>query len=95
MSKEEDRSILMRAGAFLHRLEDGMLVGLLLLLIGMAVAQIFLRNFLGSGILWGDALLRVAVLWIGLLGAMAASRRGAHIGIDVVSRFCRGASENP
>ncbi len=95
MSKGENPSILVRARTFLHRLEDAMLVGLLLLLIGIAVAQIFMRNVLGSGILWGDALLRVAVLWIGLLGAMAASRRGAHIGIDVVSRFLPGRIRKP
>ncbi len=95
MSKGEISSVFHRVQTFLHRLEDAMLVGLLLLLIGMAVAQIFMRNFLGSGILWGDALLRVAVLWIGLLGAMAASRRGAHIGIDVVSRFLPGRIRKP
>ncbi len=87
MSEGKDHSVLNRARTFLHRLEDSVLVGMLLLLIGVAVAQIFMRNVLGSGLLWGDALLRVAVLWIGLLGAMAASRRGAHISIDVISRY--------
>ncbi|MCP4693320.1 MAG: TRAP transporter small permease [Desulfobacterales bacterium] len=87
MNKEKTPSFLYRAQAIFQRVEDSILVGLLLLLIGMAVAQIFLRNFFGSGVLWGDALLRVAVLWIGLVGAMVASRRGAHISIDVVSRY--------
>ncbi len=101
MSKEKERTggprraALDRARTVLHRLEDSVLVGLLLLLIGMAVAQIFMRNVLGSGILWGDALLRVAVLWTGLLGAMPASRRGAHISIDVISRYLPGRIRRP
>ncbi len=73
--------------AFLHRIEDGILIGLLLLMIIMAVAQIFLRNLFDSGILWGDPLVRTLVLWIGLIGAMVASRNNHHISIDVISRY--------
>lgn len=64
-----------------------MLVSLLLSMIFMAVLQIVLRNFFDSGIVWGDALVRVLVLWIGLFGAMAASRTGNHISIDLISRY--------
>lgn len=71
----------------LYRVEDTILVGLLTLMIGMAVAQIILRNLLGSGIVWGDVLVRILVLWIGLVGAMAASRKGNHICIDVITRY--------
>ena len=71
----------------LHRLEDGILVGLLLLVIGMAVTQIVLRNLFEGGIVWGDVLVRVLVLWIGLFGAMVASRKDNHICIDVASRY--------
>ncbi len=67
--------------------EDALLVILLLVMICLAVLQIFLRNFFDSGIVWGDALVRVLVLWIGLTGAMAASRNDNHIKIDVVSRY--------
>ena len=71
----------------LHRLEDGLLVGLLLTMIGLAVYQIFLRNVLESGLTWADPLVRVLVLWIGLVGAMVASRRDNHIRIDVITRY--------
>jgi TRAP-type C4-dicarboxylate transport system permease small subunit len=71
----------------LHRLEDGVLVGLLLLLIGLAVLQIILRNLFDSGILWGDFLVRILLIWIGLVGAMVASRQGNHINIDLVTRY--------
>ncbi|HCY83728.1 MAG TPA: TRAP transporter small permease, partial [Desulfobacteraceae bacterium] len=45
------------------------------------------RNFFDAGIIWADPLVRVLVLWIGLIGAMAASRTDNHISIDIISRF--------
>jgi C4-dicarboxylate transporter, DctQ subunit len=77
---------------WLYRIEDSILVGLLLLMILLAVAQIFLRNFLGIGILWSDILIRNLVLWVGLIGAMAASRKGDHIKIDLISRYLKTKS---
>ena len=78
---------LLNIQAFLQKIEDGILVGLLLLMIFIAVLQIFLRNLFDSGILWGDPLVRILVLWIGLIGAMVASRDNHHISIDVISRY--------
>ena len=46
----------------LHRVEDAILVGLLLTMIGMAVTQIFLRNLFEAGIVWSDVLVRILVL---------------------------------
>lgn len=71
----------------LHRVEDGILVGLLAVMISMAVLQIFLRNVFETGIIWGDVLVRILVLWIALAGAMVASREDNHISIDIVSRY--------
>lgn len=72
---------------FLHRIEDGVLVLLLAGMIGIAVAQIVLRNGFDSGFLWADTMLRILVLWIGLTGALVASRDQRHISIDVLGRF--------
>ena len=69
----------------LRRCEDGLLVILLLVMILTAVGQIVLRNFFDSGILWADAMIRVLVLWLGLLGAMVATRTNNHINIDILS----------
>lgn len=71
----------------LQKIEDYILISLLLVMITMAVLQIFLRNFFDSGIVWGDSLVRVLVLWIGLIGAMVASRNDNHISIDIISRY--------
>lgn len=81
------RLILERILQGTHRLEDGILVSLLALIIGLAVLQILLRNFLGVGFSWGDVLVRVSVLWIGLFGAMIATRQNKHISIDLVARY--------
>jgi TRAP-type C4-dicarboxylate transport system permease small subunit len=70
-----------------HRVEDVFLALLLGAMVLLAPLQIFLRNFLDEGVSWGDPLLRVLVLWVGLLGAVSASRGDRHITIDVLSRF--------
>lgn len=72
---------------FLNHLEDAILVSLLAAMLVLASAQILARNFLQAGILWGDYLVRVMVLWVGLVGAMVAARRNQHISIDIVSRI--------
>jgi TRAP-type C4-dicarboxylate transport system permease small subunit len=37
-----------------------------------------------------DPMLRVMVLWVGLLGAVTASREGRQISVDVLSRLLSG-----
>ena len=87
------KSVLERLGGILAAVEDGILVSLLTVMIGLAGTQILLRNLWDSSIGWGDPLLRVTVMWVGLLGAMAASRDDNHITIDLVSRFLEGRAE--
>lgn len=53
----------------------------------LASSQIVLRNFFDSGIFWADSALRILVLWIGMIGAMFASRNKKHIRIDVLSHY--------
>jgi len=71
----------------LHRAEDFLLAFLLGTLILLAPLQIVLRNFFDAGWVWADPLLRVLVLWVALLGALAASRQDKQIAVDVFSRF--------
>jgi len=58
-----------------------------LAMVGLAGLQIVLRNGFDGGIVWIDPLLRALVLWTGVLGAIAASRGGRHITIDVATRL--------
>jgi TRAP-type C4-dicarboxylate transport system permease small subunit len=68
-------------------IEDALLVLLLGAMVLLAGTQIVLRNFFDGAILWADPLLRVAVLWVGMIGAMVATRNDRQITIDAVSRF--------
>jgi TRAP-type C4-dicarboxylate transport system permease small subunit len=79
-----------QASGTLQRLEDGLLALLLGALIVLAALQILLRGVFGTGLAWADPLLRALVLWLGLLGAVAASRDGRHITVDAVSRLLPG-----
>lgn len=67
--------------------ETFLLLFFLFAAIFLASSQIFLRNFFDSGIIWADSALRVMVLWIGMIGAMFASRNKKHIRIDVLSHY--------
>ncbi len=70
----------------LHLTENGLLVVAVLTMVILAALQIVLRNLLDSGQIWIEPLLRSLVLWIGLLGAVTASRDGSHIAIDILTR---------
>jgi TRAP-type C4-dicarboxylate transport system permease small subunit len=78
---------LARSLTAVHRIEDFVLAMLLGTLVLLAPLQIVLRNFFDSGWVWADPFLRVLVLWIALLGALAASRQDKQISVDVVSKF--------
>ncbi|RMG53918.1 MAG: TRAP transporter small permease [Gammaproteobacteria bacterium] len=71
----------------LHALEDLLLTVLLLGLIGASFAQIVLRNLFDTGFLWLDPALKLGVLWLGLLGALVATREHRHIRIDLLGRL--------
>jgi len=87
MHRNESGAFFKLTRQMLLRVEDSILVALVLMIIGMAVNQIILRNLFGTGIIWGDIMVRILVLWIGMTGAMAASRRGDHINIDILTRY--------
>ena len=71
----------------LKRLEDGVLAVLLIGMIAVAAYQVGARNFFDGGLLWGDALVRVLVLWITMVGAMVGVRRSEHIRVDLLPRL--------
>ncbi|WP_428609592.1 TRAP transporter small permease [Sedimenticola sp.] len=71
----------------LQRLEDLLLTLLLTGMILLATGQIMLRNIWDYSLFWGDPTLRLMVLWLTLLGAMAATRDNHHIRIDLLARY--------
>jgi TRAP-type transport system small permease protein len=68
-------------------LENAVLVALLGFLIVFSFLQIVLRNVFSIGVSWGDGLTRVVVLWLALLGALAASRDGRHIRMNALAQW--------
>lgn len=82
-----------RASRWLRFIEDAILGLLLSSMIGLAAAQVIMRNFFDSGIYWGDSAVRVAVLWVAMIGAMVASRNDEHIRIDLVNHFLTGIGQ--
>jgi TRAP-type C4-dicarboxylate transport system permease small subunit len=75
---------LLRATALI---EDALLVLILAAMVGLAATQIVLRNLFDGAIIWADPMLRVSVLWVGMIGAMVATRSDKQISVDAVSRF--------
>jgi TRAP-type C4-dicarboxylate transport system permease small subunit len=72
---------------WLHRVEDVLLAGVLTLMLILAMADIAMRLITGGSLIWIPPVLQILVLWLGLLGALLASRSQEHIAIDVISRF--------
>ncbi len=76
----------MKISRLVNHLEAALLALLLLGLVALSGLQIVLRNGFDEGLVWIDPLLRLAVLWLGLLGAVAAARRGKNIQIDLLGQ---------
>lgn len=73
--------------AFFARLEDGVLILMLVGMVLLAFIQIVLRNIFGIGLFWIDPLVRQMLLWVTLAGAMVATRDHNHITVDAISRY--------
>jgi TRAP-type C4-dicarboxylate transport system permease small subunit len=70
--------------------ENALLIAMLALMVGLAAAQILFRNFFDISIHGADQMLRLLVLWVAFLGAVAASREGKHIHVDAIARWLPG-----
>ncbi len=71
----------------INAFEDGLLVLILSSMIVLAVYQIISRNLFSEGVIWIDPLLRTLVLWVGLSGAVVATRTDNHIRIDIFAKY--------
>jgi len=78
-------SSLRMLGSRYERLEEIVLVSLVVLMVLLGFLQILFRNLISIGIIWIDPVVRHLVLWIALLGASIATRENRHISIDILS----------
>lgn len=51
----------------------------------LAVGQIVLREVFSTGFVWADELIKLMVLWLAMVGSIAACRENRHIRIDALS----------
>ena len=72
---------------WLGRLEFGIVIILLGMMIIFAFLQVVLRNLFSTGIEWVEIFLRHDVLWLGFLGGALATGNQRHIKIDAVSHL--------
>ena len=82
-----------RINSFLNRLEEVLLIFLLVLMVFLAFLPILFRNVIATGLIWIDPLLRHLVLWVALLGASLATRQERHIKIDLLSNYLPAAGQ--
>jgi TRAP-type C4-dicarboxylate transport system permease small subunit len=84
-----------RARSLGRAVETAVLSVLFLGMIGLASLQIVLRNWFETGLPWADDLVRLAVLWLAVVGAIAACRDDRHIAISLVARYGRKSWQRP
>jgi TRAP-type C4-dicarboxylate transport system permease small subunit len=79
--------ILIRAGRLYTRVEGWAIVALTAFLTIFSLLQIILRDVFSTGFVWGDALTRHVVVWLGFLGASLATGEGRHIQIELLPKL--------
>jgi TRAP-type C4-dicarboxylate transport system permease small subunit len=67
--------------------ETILLVFLLSSMMLLAVGQIVLREVFSTGFVWADELIKLMVLWLAMVGSIAACRENRHIRIDALSHI--------
>ena len=67
--------------------ERTVLAVLTITMVFVAALQIVLRNFFHMGIPWAGPMLGAALLWMTMIGALAATGGRQHITMDLLSHF--------
>lgn len=68
-------------------IENVLLVALLGGMMLLSVGQIIAREVFESGLFWSGEIIRILVLWLAMVGAVAACREDRHIRIDAISHL--------
>lgn len=78
-----------RAGKLAENTALVLLVGTM---IGVSVFQIINRELLGSAfaLSWADEFIKIIVLWLAMVGSIAAARDNRHIRIDLITHVLSG-----
>jgi len=69
---------------------DGLIKALISVLYAVIIvamfAQVFFRYVLGAPLSWSEEISRYMFIWLCYLGAYVAVLRGAHVGVDYITR---------
>lgn len=68
-------------------LENTLLLALLAGMMLLSVGQIIAREVFETGLFWSGEIVRIMVLWLAMIGAVAACREDRHIRIDAISHL--------
>lgn len=66
--------------------ENAALVILFSSIMLLAVGQIVMREVFETGLVWADEAVKLMVLWLAMVGSIAAARDNRHIRIDALSQ---------
>ena len=78
-------AIIKRLNHLLAKIELAILIFIVMVMVGLAGLQIFLRKVLNLGLLWADIFLRNLVLWVSFIGASLATLENKHININLLT----------
>lgn len=74
-------------------IEQAIVVVMVVVLVGLPLAQIILRATGQGGFPWGHEVVRVLVMWLAFFGASLATRERRHITIDLLDRAISPATK--
>ncbi len=67
--------------------ENTLLILVLGGMVAVAFLQIVLREVFSTGVIWANEMVRILVVWLAVVGAVAAARDNRHIRIDLLSHL--------
>lgn len=82
--------LLLRLDRRVQQVEVALCAACLLLMIGLAFAQVLLRTFRTETlqpVAWFDSVARHLVIWVGMLGASLATAEGRHIAVEALPKL--------
>ncbi|HEY0879842.1 MAG TPA: TRAP transporter small permease [Zeimonas sp.] len=84
------RTLVLRVDRWLDAIVFGLACVLLAIVSCLGLYQVVARFVLEQPSVWSEEVLRRLLIWMVMLGAAAAFRRGSQISVDVLARFARG-----
>ncbi|GAB6175816.1 TRAP transporter small permease [Desulfobaculum senezii] len=79
-----------RLSGLVNTLTEGALMLCAVGMVAVISLQVFCRYVLNDSLFWSEELGRMLLVWLTFLGACVAYKRGAHIGVDILTERLSG-----